>query len=207
MNMSDKTLLSPTEEFYKEIFDELPAEDMDECDLPELFAILDTITPREADAVKMRFGLGCAKHTYQKIADAFGLISPERPRQIILKALRNLRHKSRSQHIRLLFLSRAELRGQIKVLKERAEELTAEASHFADIDDIAPVEITIESMNISVYAYNCLKRACIDTLFDLTNRSRDDMRKVRSLGKKYIDEVEQKMACYGVSFKEDEEVI
>ena len=67
-------------------------------------------------------------------------------------------------------------------------------------------EITIEDLDLSVRSYNCLKRWNIHTLKDLTSRTRDDMMKVRNLGRKSLKEVESKLKEMGLSFKENEEV-
>lgn len=62
-------------------------------------------------------------------------------------------------------------------------------------------EITIEEMDLSVRAFNCLKRAGINTLDDLTQMTEDDMMKVRNLGRRALDEVIAKMKKYGVALK------
>ncbi len=51
------------------------------------------------------------------------------------------------------------------------------------------LEMTIEELDLSVRSYNCLKRAGINTVEDLTNKSEDEMMKVRNLGRKSLDEV------------------
>ena len=53
--------------------------------------------------------------------------------------------------------------------------------------------MTIEELDLSVRSFNCLKRAGINTVQELTERSMDDMMKVRNLGKKSLEEVEQKL--------------
>jgi DNA-directed RNA polymerase subunit alpha len=58
---------------------------------------------------------------------------------------------------------------------------------------------------LSVRSFNCLKRAGIDTVEDLTNRTVEDMIKIRNLGKKSLEEVEQKLRSLGLSFKTVEE--
>ena len=67
------------------------------------------------------------------------------------------------------------------------------------------LEMSIEELELSVRSFNCLKRAGIATVEDLTNKSESDMMKVRNLGKKSFDEVTAKLASLGLSFaKEDE---
>ena len=67
------------------------------------------------------------------------------------------------------------------------------------------LEKSIEDMELSVRSYNCLKRANIHTVEDLTKKTIDDMLKVRNLGKKSLDEIQLKLASYGLSFKEQED--
>ena len=67
------------------------------------------------------------------------------------------------------------------------------------------LDMPIEEMELSVRSYNCLKRANINTVEDLTKKNREDMLKVRNLGLKSIDEVYLKLAEYGLTFKDSEE--
>ena len=67
------------------------------------------------------------------------------------------------------------------------------------------LEMTIEELDLSVRSYNCLKRAGINTVQELTERTMDDMMKVRNLGKKSLEEVEQKLEALGLSLKQTEE--
>lgn len=67
------------------------------------------------------------------------------------------------------------------------------------------LDMPIEDMDLSVRSYNCLKRANINTVEDLTKKSREDMLKVRNLGLKSIDEVFEKLTEYGLNFKDSDE--
>ena len=67
------------------------------------------------------------------------------------------------------------------------------------------LETSIEELELSVRSFNCLKRAGISTVEDLTNRSENDMMKVRNLGKKSLDEVIAKLHSLGLSFAEEDE--
>ena len=67
------------------------------------------------------------------------------------------------------------------------------------------LEMSIEELELSVRSFNCLKRAGIATVEDLTNKTEADMMKVRNLGKKSFDEVTAKLRSLGLDFaKEDE---
>lgn len=67
------------------------------------------------------------------------------------------------------------------------------------------LEMTIEELDLSVRSFNCLKRANIDTVQDLINRTEEDMIKVRNLGKKSLEEVILKLKSLGLEFKKEEE--
>ena len=67
------------------------------------------------------------------------------------------------------------------------------------------LEMTIEELDMSVRSFNCLKRAGIDTVEALTNRTEEDMIKVRNLGKKSLEEVIQKLHSLGLDLKKEEE--
>ena len=67
------------------------------------------------------------------------------------------------------------------------------------------LEMTIEELDMSVRSFNCLKRAGIDTVEDLINRTEEDMIKVRNLGKKSLEEVIQKLHSLGLDLKKEEE--
>ena len=67
------------------------------------------------------------------------------------------------------------------------------------------LEMTIEELEMSVRSFNCLKRAGIDTVEDLINRTEEDMIKVRNLGKKSLEEVIQKLHSLGLDFRREED--
>ena len=67
------------------------------------------------------------------------------------------------------------------------------------------LEMTIEELELSVRSFNCLKRAAINTVEELTERSEEDMMKVRNLGKKSLDEVKAKLEELGLGLKPSDE--
>ncbi|HIU20248.1 MAG TPA: DNA-directed RNA polymerase subunit alpha [Candidatus Limiplasma stercoravium] len=67
------------------------------------------------------------------------------------------------------------------------------------------LEMTIEELDLSVRAYNCLKRAGINTVAELVQRNQEDMMKVRNLGRKSLEEVEQKLEALNLSLSPSEE--
>lgn len=67
------------------------------------------------------------------------------------------------------------------------------------------LEMTIEELDLSVRSFNCLKRAGINTVEDLINKSADDMMKVRNLGRKSLEEVVNKLDSLGLGLRTEEE--
>ncbi len=100
-----------------------------------------------------------------------------------------------------------------RILTEHFEILT-ELNGIADIKGIMTeqdedpkvkaLETSIDDMEFSVRAYNCLKRSGINTMQDLVNRKESDMMKIRNLGKKSLKEVLDKVREMGLSFREDD---
>ena len=67
------------------------------------------------------------------------------------------------------------------------------------------LEMTIEELDLSVRSFNCLKRAGINTVGDLINKTEEDMMKVRNLGRKSLEEVVNKLASLGFTLRQEEE--
>ena len=67
------------------------------------------------------------------------------------------------------------------------------------------LEMSIEELDLSVRSYNCLKRAGINTVEDLANKTEEEMMKVRNLGRKSLEEVLNKMAELGLSLRPNDE--
>ncbi len=100
-----------------------------------------------------------------------------------------------------------------RIITEHFELLT-ELNSIADIKGlmaeadedpkVKALETSIDDMEFSVRAYNCLKRSGINTMQDLVNRKESDMMKIRNLGKKSLKEVLDKVREMGLSFREDD---
>lgn len=93
-----------------------------------------------------------------------------------------------------LFVNLVDYMGEVDIL----------VSHEED-KPVKVMEMSIEDMDLSVRSYNCLKRANINTIEDLTKKSKDDMLKVRNLGLKSLEEVINKLESMGLSLRNDEE--
>jgi RNA polymerase sigma factor (sigma-70 family) len=88
-----------TEEALQLIAPSTPDEDLEEKEKTELVGeMLDTLTPREARVLRMRFGIGCAEHTLEEAGKKLR-VTKERIRQMEMKALRKMQHPSRSEEL------------------------------------------------------------------------------------------------------------
>lgn len=66
------------------------------------------------------------------------------------------------------------------------------------------LEMTIEELDLSVRSYNCLKRAGINSVQELTDRTEAQMMKVRNLGRKSLVEIQEKLNALGLSFRSED---
>jgi DNA-directed RNA polymerase subunit alpha len=98
-----------------------------------------------------------------------------------------------SEHLSLFMQLNSDM-NDLEVMKEKEED---------GVDKV--LEMAIEELEFSVRSYNCLKRANINTIGELTEKTEDEMMKVRNLGKKSLEEVKSKLAERGLSLKESEE--
>ena len=90
--------------------------------------------------------------------------------------------------------------------KEYEEGLTVAALIEKEDDEKEKVlEMSIDELELSVRSYNCLKRAGINTVEELTNKTSDDMMKVRNLGRKSLEEVLAKLKELGLELNSSEE--
>lgn len=101
-----------------------------------------------------------------------------------------------------------------KIVKDHIDLFVNLVDFMSDVDILVSttveepkkvMEMSIEDMDLSVRSYNCLKRANINTIEDLTRKSKDDMLKVRNLGLKSLEEVINKLEGMGLSLRNDEE--
>jgi len=86
---------------------------------------------------------------------------------------------------------------------EISEDITIEKD-IEEVVEEGPQDASIDELDLSIRSQNCLKRASILTVLTLASRSRDDMMKIKNLGKKSLKEIEDKLAARGLSFKEGE---
>ena len=101
-----------------------------------------------------------------------------------------------------------------KILTEHLNLFIGLTDHVSDVNIMVEkeedqkekvLEMTVEELDLSVRSFNCLKRANINTVEELTQKTEEDMMKVRNLGKKSLEEVQNKLEDLGLSLKESEE--
>ena len=109
------------------------------------------------------------------------------------KEIISLAAKIMQEHISL-FVNLSETIGGMDILVKTEDDKQQQVLRMA-----------IEDMDLSVRSYNCLKRANIHTVEDLTKKTEDDMLKVRNLGRKSLDEVIQKLESYGLALNKQED--
>lgn len=101
--------------------------------------------------------------------------------------------KIMSEHLNL-FINMTDSIGGVEIMVEKEEDKKEKV-----------LEMTIEELDLSVRSYNCLKRAGINTVEELAEKSEDDMMKVRNLGKKSMEEVKLKLQELGLGLRSEEE--
>ena len=105
----------------------------------------------------------------------------------------SLAAKIMSEHL-MLFIELTEHVNEVEIMVEKEEDEKEKV-----------LEMTIEELDLSVRSYNCLKRAGINTVDELIQRTEEDMMKVRNLGKKSLQEVKDKLAAFNLSLKKSDE--
>ena len=110
------------------------------------------------------------------------------------KEIISLAAKIMQEHISLFVNLSETIRGMENILNKTEDDKQQQI-----------LKMVIEEMDLSVRSYNCLKRANIHTVEDLTKKSEDDMLNVRNLGRKSLDEVINKLHSYGLALREQED--
>lgn len=177
--------------------------------------IMDTLDPREAGVFMSQYR---DNMTYAKIGELYGGITRERVRQIIVKALRKLRHPSRTKILRMgreVYLSSLAAENEEKKREYAARVAALEEliqTQETDIDEYQsklfdlnkrlhlnsnPLNMSIDDLDLTVRSWNCLRLAGIETVWDIINYS--DLFKIRNLGQKSYNEIQEKLRLLNVS--------
>ena len=185
--------------------------------------VLDNYLNRdEASVIRLRF---CAKLTLEDCAKMLN-ITRECVRQKEQRALRKLRHPARKDMILAPHKLYEDMTEKKKILQEKNIELNNDIDKTlrqiniltealkgigvkinepeVDMEGLTLAK-NINDLGLSVRAYNCLKRAGINTVADLTNKTEKEMLVVRNLGQRSFEEVKQKVLSLGLRFMTDEE--
>lgn len=187
----------------------------------EVAMLMSNMPDNEKECIRMRYMQGM---TYQEMAKKFGK-SHERMRQVTHRALRRLRHPRLAGVIRHGVMWYIDQRVQ-----ERAERLVSEmkagleADYQKKIEEIASnyeaamkardesreakvAAMSIEELDLSVRAYNCVKRALCNTVGDLITQfpTYDDACKIRNLGRKSMKEISDRLRELGIEWPKMEE--
>lgn len=101
--------------------------------------------------------------------------------------------KIMSEHLKL-FITLTDNISSVEIMVEKEEDKKEKV-----------LEMTIEELDLSVRSFNCLKRANINTVEELTQKSEEDMMKVRNLGKKSLEEVQQKLEALGLGLRQSDD--
>ena len=114
-----------------------------------------------------------------------GVIMPDEAASLSAKIL--------NEHLSL-FINLTESLSDVEIMTEKDEDKKERI-----------LEMTIEDLDLSVRSYNCLRRAGINTVEELVQRNEEEMMRVRNLGRKSLEEVQQKLAALGLSLRPNDE--
>ena len=149
--------------------------------------VLHSLTERERRVLDFRYKDGL---TFEEIGKR-ECVTRERIRQIHAKSLRKLRHPGRLNYLKY------GVSGVISRITENAREAALASMPKPD----KPEDITLEELELSVRSYNCLKRAGMNTLRELSEMTFDELCNVRNLGKRSIDEICAVLTGYGIRLR------
>ena len=150
--------------------------------------VLHSLTERERRVLDFRYKDGL---TFEEIGKRF-CVSRERARQIYARTLRKLCNPQRLNYLKY---------GISGVIARQTENAREAALASLPKLDIKPEDITLEELELSVRSYNCLKRAGMNTLRDVSEMTFDELCHVRNLGKRSVDEICAALTNYGIRLK------
>lgn len=163
------------------------------------------LTERENKVLQMRYEWGMS---LEEVGSELG-VTKERIRQIEARAIRKMRMRKLDIMCAPAIDYRKELSDN-EVLRNQVNYLQSELDRIRGISTLqreeadkkrSVMETSIDALDLSCRTYNCCKRAGINTLGDLSMKTYNDMLKIRNMGRKSLQEIEEKMAEYGLKFK------
>ena len=163
---------------------------------PGLLEEIENLGDRQKIVITLRYR---SHMTLEDIAKELH-VTRERVRQIEARAIRILRRRESLNHWLLVPMERL-----LEAQKER-DELKLKLITSGRTEELKPESnlksVGIDEMDLSVRAYNCLRRAGIDTLADLQKMTREDLMKVRNMGRKSLEEIVMKAKDFGITIEE-----
>lgn len=197
----------------------------------ELQKKLEELTERDQNVIESRYGLkeGEMPKTLEKVGKEIG-ISGSSIAQRQRKVLRELKSPNRTRKIRIALeiegdeyltdkekqqieeikknikLQNGDLSENLGKLKEIQEQLRTRTIRNNKNEENKEERLDVDELELSVRAYNCLKRAGINCLGDLANITEEQFRNTRNLGKSSFEEIFAKMQEFGISFKKEEQL-
>lgn len=177
---------------------------------------------KDANILRLRFK---GKLSLDEVAKIYN-VTRERVRQLEAKALRKMRHPLRARAIFTPYKLSQEIKERTETLNQKNKELADNITKCLDQIDILSkaldsvgIKVSTEKPNtyvttlarninefeFSVRAYNCMKRAGINTIGDLTEKTEEEMRQVRNLGHRGLEEIKDKLTSLGLRFMTEEE--
>lgn len=204
-------------EFIKEIYNGISEANLEKAIDNWDVAIGKILQPREIYILNERYE-NENKKTLEEIGKELG-VSRERVRQIEFKAIRKLKSP---RAINIIFLN--DIQNEIdkkilekeKLLLDISEEVDDLKELFETLLNLGGYQIKlqkketkvldqpVEVLDLSIRAYNCLRRSRIDTIRELTNKTELDLMRVRNMGRKSLLEIKTKLEDLGLSLKESE---
>ena len=168
------------------------------------------LNERECKIIKYRFGFEEDPKTLKEIAEIFDR-SSHRISQITLKALRKLRKPSNLKRLLPNYTLRIQDLQKVRQMVAYQEELDEIEDEKPNKINTAPINysaIHIEELELTVRAYNGLKRGGIDNIGALANMSIEDLSRIRNLGNKTLEEIISKVKNkFGIIIKNESEMI
>lgn len=166
-----------------------------------------TLTPREERILELRYEEG---KTLDEIAKIYG-ITRERVRQIIAKGIMRLKHSSRTN---ILFRDNERITERdslIKQIDDEILELRKKLKYYRkanlklelpeEIQNDVSLNVRIEDLDLSTRSFRCLERAGIEFVNEITEKTEEEMMKIRNLGRKSLKEIKQKLKEMNLSLK------
>lgn len=163
------------------------------------------LTERENKVLQMRYEWGMS---LEEVGSELG-VTRERIRQVEARAIRKMRMRKLDIMCAPAIDYRKELSDN-EVLRNQVNYLQSELDRIRGISELqreeadkkrSIMETSIDTLDLSIRTYSCCKRAGINTIGDLSMKTYNDMLKIRNMGRKSLQEIETKMAEYGLRFK------